>query len=232
MEIIYKPGRTALDEIAVQIFIDTTKKILEKKHLAVWALPGGRSVSAIFNKLSSINDIDWKRVHFFMVDERLVPIDDMESNYRLLKKTLLDSLLGKNLITHNNIHPFIFKPFKKDPGIISYKKELEKLGGSYDLVLLSSGEDGHIAGLYPAHHSIKDDTPFFLTMDDSPKMPAHRMTSSLDLIQRSRFSILLFYGNAKRGALDLFRNNNISYIDCPAKITYQIKHSFALTDQR
>ena len=232
MEIIYKPDSAALDEIAIQIFTDTTKKVLGEKHFAVWALPGGRSVPAIFNKLSSISDIDWKRVHFFMVDERLVPIDDMESNYRLLKETLLDKLLEKELITHNNIHPFIFRPGKKDPGTISYRAELEKFGGSYDLVFLSSGEDGHIAGLYPAHHSIEDNAPFFLTMDDSPKLPVDRMTSSRSLILRSRSSILLFYGNTKRDALDLFKNNNISYIDCPAKITYQIKHSYALTDQR
>jgi len=232
MEIIYRPDSAVLDKIAVQLFVDTTKKLLEKKHFVVWALPGGRSVSAVFNKLSSISDIDWKRVHFFMVDERLVPIDDRESNYRLLKETLLDKLLEKDLITHNNIHPFIFRPGEKDPGTISYRAELEKFGGSYDLVLLSSGEDGHIAGLYPAHHSIEDDAPFFLTMDDSPKPPVDRMTGSRSLIQRSGSSILLFYGNAKRDALDLFKNNNISYIDCPAKITYQIKHGYALTDQR
>lgn len=232
MEIIYKPDSAALDEIAVQLFVDTTKKSLEKKHFVVWALPGGRSVSAVFDKLSSINDIDWKRVHFFMVDERLVPVDDAESNYRLLKETLLDKLLEKDLITYNNIHPFIFRSGEKDLGTISYQAELEKFGGSYDLVLLSSGEDGHIAGLYPDHHSIKDDAPFFLTMDDSPKLPVCRMTSSRGLIQRSRSSILLFYGNAKRGALDLFRNNNISYVGCPAKITCQIKQSFVLTDQR
>lgn len=51
MENIYRPDSAVLDEIAVQLFTDTIKKFLRKKYFVAWALPGGRSVSEIFNKL-------------------------------------------------------------------------------------------------------------------------------------------------------------------------------------
>ena len=231
MEILYNSDRAVLDGTASDFFACQTKKILAGKDFVVWAMPGGRSVSGIFRALSQRGDIPWGKIHFFIVDERLVPPGDIESNYRLLEENLTGDLLKKGAISRENIHPFIFEPDKDDNGSGDYRRELKKFGGYFDIVLLSSGEDGHIAGIYPSHHSIKNNYKYFFTMDDSPKPPKERMSSSRRLLLSSGAAVLLFYGDSKEGALKRFIDQSISRIECPAKIVYRISGSLVLTDQ-
>ena len=135
MKISYNPDRTVLDSEASDFFADHTKKILSKKDLALWALPGGRSVSGIFRSLANRDDLPWERIHFFIIDERLVPEGDIESNYRLLYENLAGSLLKKGEISIDNIHPFIFKPGEKDHGSGEYEVELKRFGSYFDIIL-------------------------------------------------------------------------------------------------
>jgi len=231
MDIIYNPDRKYLDCLAADILVADAKKLLGKKDKVVWALPGGRSVGGIFDILSESVSLDWKRIHFFMADERLVPIDDMESNFGLLMEKLLYPLLRKGNITRKNMHPFIYRKKEKDAGLRTYKRELIKLGGKYDAVLLSSGEDGHIAGLYPDHNSIRDDSKYFIKMDNSPKPPPRRMTSSRNLLVCSQMAVLLFFGKGKKYALNMFKDSKLTIEQCPARIVSLIDKSYVLTDQ-
>ncbi|MCJ7665558.1 MAG: 6-phosphogluconolactonase [Actinobacteria bacterium] len=231
MKIICNTNRDVLDIAASDFFTDQTKKILNTKDSVTWALPGGRSVSGIFRSLSIRNDIPWVKIHFFIVDERMVPLSDIESNYRLLEENLTGDLIKKGYISRENIHPFIYKPGKDDNGSGDYEEELKKFGGYFDIVLLSSGEDGHVAGIYPSHHSIKNNYKYFFTMDDSPKPPCKRMSSSRILLLKSRSAVLLFYGDSKKSAFKRFMDRSITRIECPAKIVSKINNSLVLTDQ-
>lgn len=179
MKILHNTDRAILDGAASDFFIYQTKIILDTKDFVTWAMPGGRSVSGIFRALSNRYDLPWGKIHFFIVDERLVPLDDIESNYRSLEENLIDGPLKKGYISRENIHPFIFKPDKDDNGSGDYGRELKRFGGYFDIMLLSSGEDGHIAGIYPSHHSIKNNYKYFFTMDDYPKPPKERMSEQL-----------------------------------------------------
>ena len=232
MKISYNPDRAVLDSEASEFFADHTKKILSKKDLVLWALPGGRSVSGIFRSLANRDDLPWERIHLFIIDERLVPECDIESNYRLLYENLAGSLLKKREISIDNIHPFIFKPGEKDHGSGDYEVVLKRFGGHFDIILLSSGEDCHIAGIYPNHHSVKNRYKYFFTMDDSPKPPKDRMSSSRTLLQRSKAAVLLFYGDSKKTAFTDFLDKNTTEIECPAKIITKIDNVLILTDQR
>ena len=162
MQISYNSDRKILDREASDFFAYHTKKILNKKDLVLWAMPGGRSVSGIFRSLANRDDIPWEKIHLFMIDERLVPTGDTESNYRLLYKNLTGLLLKNGKIPTENIHPFIFKPGDNDQGSGVYEKELKRFGNFFDIILLSSGEDCHIAGIYPNHHSVKNKYKYFL----------------------------------------------------------------------
>jgi 6-phosphogluconolactonase len=232
MEIIYKPEQESLNRLAVSILCKKTKEILKDKEYAVWALPGGRSVGGIFNILSNREDLDWSRVHFFMTDERLVPIEDDTSNFKLVLKKLFYPLLERRSISNKNIHPFIYRPGSKDAGLGIYKEKLIKLQDFYDITLLSSGEDGHIAGLFPGHETIKDDSDFYIKTDDSPKPPPGRMSSSRKLLARSVTVLLLFYGHDKKQAYDKFMKVEQSVEKCPARLVLEVKDSFVLTDQK
>ncbi|MBD3313115.1 6-phosphogluconolactonase [Candidatus Woesearchaeota archaeon] len=207
------------------------KDILEKRNYAVLAVPGGRTVPKVFEQLKGM-DIPWLQVHIFIVDERLVPIDDELSNFRLAKETFIDELIDSGKLPKENAHPFIYKETMPGKGIRAYEKELKVLGDSYDIVLLSAGEDGHVGALYPDHHSIDDDSEFFIRMDDSPKPPKDRMSMSRKLLLRSKTAVLLLIGESKKQAYEKLVDMSISYRKCPAKLVLDIEDSYIITDQK
>lgn len=228
-EIIVNKNRHILEKKAADIISNSINQLLEKKNYIILAIPGGRSISGIFEFLKEKN-IPWKKVHIFMVDERLVPIDDDKSNFKLANESFIKELVSKDTLPKKNVHPFIINKNKSDYGISSYKEELKKHGSIYDIVLLSSGEDSHIGALYPNHPSIKAHSDFYLTMHNSPKPPKDRMTMSKKLLLNSKVAILLFFGESKREALKKFKDNKIDFNFCPAKLVNFIKDSYVLTD--
>jgi len=216
MEIVYKESKEEL----FKLIADKLKELMEMKNKVILAVPGGRSVALIFENLVK-EDIDWHKVHIFMVDERMVELNDKDSNFKILK----DHLIMPAKISQDNIHPF-----KIEEGIKSYKQELEELGGSFDIILLSSGEDGHIAALYPNHNSIKNNDEFFISMEDSPKPPKDRMSSSRNLLERSKNAVLMFIGESKMQAYKNFLNNDLSIEECPAKLLNEVENLIIYTD--
>ncbi len=204
------------------IIQDIISKTSPKEELTI-AIPGGRSVSGIFNLLKNNTNIKWDKTHIFLVDERYVPLNHEDSNYKLAHDTFLKDLISSKKIREENIHPF-----KIEEGIKKYEEELKKIKNYFDIVLLSSGEDSHIAGLYP-HHTINDESDYFLYMNDSPKPPSKRITASRKLIERSQHALLVFFGENKREALTKFlQNTNIE--DAPHKIIENCPNTYIFTD--
>ncbi len=214
---------------AVRIIIESIEKTLAEKEYAVLAIPGGRNVAAIFNILTK-EDILWDKIHIFMVDERLVGIDDEQSNFKLANDSFIKNLIKTGKLQEENIHPFIVNANEKDKGIKKYEEELKKVGGKYDIVLLSAGEDGHVGALYPKHHSVNDESDFFITINDSPKAPAERMSSSKNLLLKSSIGIIIFIGNGKKEAYEKYIDKGLEIEDCPAKIVDSLNESYVLTD--
>ena len=214
---------------ATELIVEGIRKLLSIKQYVVLGRVGGRSVGAVFQILKHEN-IPWNRVHIFMVDERLVPITNKKSNFLLAKQYFLGEFLRRNIISSSNVHPFIVDNERIDYGIMAYRDEIKMHGGIYDIVLLSSGEDGHVGALFPNHDSIKNDSDFFISMKDSPKPPPNRMSASKKLLLKSQIAILLISGDSKKNALRKFLNNSIDIESCPSKIVNQIESGFLITD--
>ena len=170
-------------------------------------------------------------MHFFIIDERLVPIDHPDSNFRLLKDHLITPLAREGKISLENAHPFILDTTVTDRGTLAYEEMLARQGFRYDIILLSSGEDGHVGALFPDHHSVTDPHHGFIVMDDSPKPPPERMSSSLSLMLTARTGVLLFTGEAKREAFRKFGDASISVSACPARLLTCLKDAVVFTDQ-
>jgi 6-phosphogluconolactonase len=177
-------------------------KLSLKKDKVILGLCGGRSISSILNELKKEN-ITWEKIHIFLVDERMVSINDAQSNFRLIRDSL------KEVLPKENFHPFIYD---KENFLKEYKNELEKIGDCYDFVILSSGEDGHIASLYPNHSSILDNSDFFIEINDSPKPPKHRMSISRKFLIKTSVGFLFFIGNGKSESLRKFLDEEIVYL--------------------
>lgn len=205
------------------ILKESIEKTLSEKNKVSIGLCGGRSITGVLQNLKE-EDIDWSKIHVFIVDERMVPIDSDDSNFKLIKNELLD------IVPENNFHPFIMDESKDDFGLSDYENIIKKHGDSYDIVVLSSGEDGHIGALYPDHHSVKNQAEYLIYMDDSPKPPNRRMSISKKFLLKSKIGVLIFKGEIKKDAYINFLNDDISIESCPAKLVKKIKESYVVTD--
>jgi 6-phosphogluconolactonase len=86
---------------------------------------------------------DWSRVELWWGDERCVPPDDKDSNYGMAKRALLDRLEAQPAAVHR-----MQGELSRDEGVAEYRHELAG-AGTFDLVLLGLGPDGHVASLFP-----------------------------------------------------------------------------------
>lgn len=194
---------------------------INEKGTVILGLPGGRNISPILSKLKKAA-ISWEKVHVFLVDERLVPLNDLNSNFRLINKELSE------VIPQGNLHPFIFNKNVPDFGLKRYEKEIKMYGGKYDIVLLSAGEDGHISSLFPDHPALHEESEYYIVVEDAVKPPPMRISISKSFLKRSKIGILLFNGIEKKSAFEQFQNDTLTFEACPAKIVNELPRSYIL----
>jgi 6-phosphogluconolactonase len=104
-------------------------------------LTGGSTPRRAYETAAELEP-DWSRVELWWGDERCVPPDDERSNYRLAKRALLDRLGGQPAVHR------IQGELGRDEGTAEYRLQLTDVG-TFDLVLLGLGPDGHVASLFP-----------------------------------------------------------------------------------
>ncbi|MEK6916723.1 MAG: 6-phosphogluconolactonase [Nanoarchaeota archaeon] len=213
---------------AVELIAKEINSLLGKQENVTMAFPGGRSITKIFSALKKA-EIPWNRIHIFMIDERLVPIENKDSNFRMVDKELLSGLVDLCGLLPQNIHPFIMDEDMPDYGIKEYEINLRMIKEQYDIIFLGVGEDGHVGALFPKL-TIKDESDYFLITYDSPKPPKNRMTASRKLLQKAKMAVVLFFGEDKREAYENFKKSSIPVEKCPAKLAQKIKKLIVVTD--
>lgn len=169
-----------------------------KFHLA---LSGGSSPVALFQQLATGHySFPWAHTHLWLVDERCVPLWDPESNFQGLQTHLLQHVR----VPHYNVHPMPVHRRQRlcaeeDQGAQAYAEEISALvtNGSFDLVLLGMGTDGHTASLFPQSPAGLDGEQL-VVLTTSPSSPHRRMSLSLPLINRARKVAVLVMGRMKR----------------------------------
>ena len=126
---------------------------LAAERLAEQARAGGHivltggSTPRLAYELAAMLEPDWSRVELWWGDERCVPPDDERSNYGMAKAALLDRLEAPPAVHR------IKGELGRDEGSVEYRLELADVG-TFDLVLLGLGPDGHIASLFPKFPSL------------------------------------------------------------------------------
>jgi len=176
-------------------------------HRFTVALSGGRFVQTLFRhvvRLAREKETRWDHVHFFWADERCVPPDHTDSNFKLAQENLF-SPLG---IPAGNLHRL---RGELDPAEAVRQANDDFMrsvsGGEFgfpalDLVLLGMGEDGHVASLFPlAGSAVENGTAPFLAIYDSPKPPPRRISLSYPMIGAARNVWVLITGAGKADAL-------------------------------
>jgi len=149
--------REALVQAAAEKVVRFGTEAIKMRGMFTVALSGGSTPRPLYSLLAnekSAWSIDWSRVYLFWGDERCVPPDDRESNYRMVRESLLNDISIPSANVHR-IHG------EQDPKLAAagYERELRSFFGStgvdgpprvgFDLVLLGMGENGHTASLFP-----------------------------------------------------------------------------------
>jgi 6-phosphogluconolactonase len=177
------------EDVAAAAAADIAEALREGARSLV--LAGGTTPQRCYELLSHM-DIEWGRVTVLFGDERCVPPDHPDSNYRMAR----ESLLGR--VSPATVHrmPAELGP---DEGAGLYAHIVASLA-PLDVVTLGVGEDGHTASLFPGHPALKA-TALVVGIRDSPKPPPQRVTLTLPALQRARRVIILATGAGKADAV-------------------------------
>eukprot|EP01124_Arcella_intermedia_P024136 TRINITY_DN39_c0_g1_i1.p2 TRINITY_DN39_c0_g1~~TRINITY_DN39_c0_g1_i1.p2 ORF type:complete len:245 (+),score=51.01 TRINITY_DN39_c0_g1_i1:1278-2012(+) len=169
-------------------------------HVAV----SGGSLPALLSaklKLKEYSEkVNWAAWRVWFVDERYVPLDHPESNYKATKEALLD---------HVPIPPQHVKTIKGQLPLeecaADYENQLRGEFGDkvpeFDLILLGMGPDGHTASLFPNHRLLEEKGKWIAPVSDSPKPPPQRVTFTLPLINNAKNVAFVATGDAKKEVL-------------------------------
>lgn len=166
------------------------------------ALSGGSTPRRLYELLARppyAQRIRWEKVHLFQVDERCVPADHPESNYRMIREALLAHLP----VPEANFHRLVAEqPNREDAarkyaqeirGILQPKEgDLPRLG----LVFLGMGADGHTASLFPASAALAEQV-LWVRANYVEKLKTYRLTLTLALLNAAGRIIFLVCGAEK-----------------------------------
>ena len=188
------------------------------------ALSGGSTPRTLYRRLASAgcaDRVDWPRVEFYFSDERCVPPDHAESNFKLANDTLFQPL---NIKTSQ---VFRIESEAGQPELIARRYEMtirEQFASPspawprYDMILLGLGDDGHTASLFPNSPAL-DEKLRAVVSSESPRGAAHRITFTVPLINHARRIVFMVTGPQKAPAIRaVLEDNTVDARQCPAKL--------------
>lgn len=209
-EIEIYPDITQLAQAAAQRIMTAAEQSIMQQGYFTLVLSGGSTPAPVYALLAEAKtSLDWSGVHIFWGDERCLPPDHPESNYRMARETFL----LHTPIPESNIHR-IRGEEPPDLAAASYEKELKRFFREhgrvvtaeqgaifpvFDMVLLGMGEDGHIASIFPGSPAVEERNHWVVAVEhDQPPPPlVPRVTLTLPLINSAREIILLVAGEKK-----------------------------------
>jgi 6-phosphogluconolactonase len=167
------------------------------------ALSGGDTPRGLHRLLGSQyrDQIDWANVHIFWGDDRYVPADHPESNYRMARETLLDHVP----CPAGNIHPMPTHFSSAAEAAAAYERTLRMHfdgadGPAFDLNILGIGEDAHTASVFPASAAVDERERWVMDVHTNAAI-ATRLTLTLPALSRSINIHVLVAGAAKASAM-------------------------------
>lgn len=183
----------------VQAAEDAAREAVAARGAFSIAIPGGSAAELLLPSLVTA-PIDWSKCSVFWVDERMVPPDHADSNYRIAKAVWLDLIP----LPAERIH----RMHGEDPVPVQSAANYARLlraelddPVTLDLLLLGMGPDGHVASLFPGHRLLRAWDREVAVLDDAPKAPSSRMTLTLKALTAARRIVVFAAGASKAAAV-------------------------------
>jgi 6-phosphogluconolactonase len=167
---------------AVDLFLEEAPRTI--------ALSGGSTPKPVYERLAGAS-YPWSEVDAFFGDERCVPPDHPDSNFRMANEALLSKVPAR-------VHPM----YDCDPD--AYEAELRAVFGnvevpSIDLNFLGIGDDGHTASLFPGNPALEVTDRWVVDVPEPGMPPQHpRLTLTLPVHDASKLAVFLVSGERKR----------------------------------
>jgi 6-phosphogluconolactonase len=199
-----------LQRTVADSFCDLAIRAVEQTGVFRAALSGGSTPRVVYELLSE-RDLPWDKIHLFWGDERNVPADHDDSNYRMVKT----ALLSRVDIPNANVHPVPVNVEFPADAAQAYEDILTSHFGEgmpeWDLVLLGMGDDAHTASLFPGTEALGEKKRRFVE-NWVPKFDAFRYTMTFPAIASGRNIWFIITGGAKQEALQhvLFGEDDVS----------------------
>jgi len=213
------PSLSELSRAAAEFICDLAEARIKEKNIFTLVLSGGSTPRLLYEELASqtiSKRIDWQKTHIFWGDERYVPPDHPDSNYRLAFQTLV----SKVDIPLANLHRIPTESRSANGAAEAYEKilrhffrppegsEEDTYLPSLDLVLLGLGRDGHTASLFPGDAALEEKYRWVVAVDGaSASPPVPRITLTLSVLNKADCVIFLVSGSRKKEVFEEIMNH-------------------------
>ncbi len=199
---IYRNKEEVSEQLA-KWMSDIIESTLRNQEFFTIALSGGNTPHSLYKKLSSVEfrkKIDWKRVHIFWGDERVVPFNDKLNNAGTAYEMLID---------HINIPAVQVHKMRTDIEPVFAEKEYEKILHNYfnntvksfDLVLLGVGDDGHTLSIFPTSPLIENEEHKWVHAIYNKEQQMFRITLTPEIVNRASYIAFMVTGSDKANIL-------------------------------
>ena len=202
MQVFADPAHVA--RAAAELFVGLSPKSV--------ALSGGSTPRVLYELLADPNQpfreqIVWDETHFFFSDERHVPPDHPDSNFRMVN----EALFSRVPLPAQNIHRVLAESPDANDAANAYEIDLRESFGeaipAFDLVLLGLGEDGHTASLVP-HSPALNETKRLVVAPWVEKLNTYRITMTLPVLNNGKAVVFLVTGAPKAEILKTIMNTD------------------------
>lgn len=198
-------GRLA--EAAANYVVEVARAAITARGRFALALAGGSTPRKLYELLATppySEKMPWDKFRFFWGDERAVPPDHEDSNFRLAN----EALLSKLRIASAQIHRMQAERADLENAAVDYEAEIARvfdvdLDGEpprFDLVLLGMGADGHTASLFPYTEAAREETRWVIS-NYVPKLDSFRLTLTARILNKAAHVLFLITGADKAEAL-------------------------------
>ncbi|CAG8515677.1 7642_t:CDS:2 [Ambispora gerdemannii] len=189
------------------LFVTLSADAIQTRGRFTVGLSGGSLPKILAADLVKRGDaVEWDKLTVFFCDERLVPLDHEDSNYRLCH----EELFSKVPIPEAQIHTINADLLDNaDEVAEDYKDRLINVFAAmnsakfpvFDLLLLGIGPDGHTCSLFPGHSSLENTVDWVISEENSPKPPPRRITLTLPVLNHAHNVCFVATGEGKQDML-------------------------------
>jgi 6-phosphogluconolactonase len=197
-EVVVTADLAAAQAEAAARFVDAARQAVADRGRFVVALSGGSTPRGTYERLRAA-EVDWSAVHVFFGDERGVPADHPDSNYRMAAEALLRHVP----VPGAQVHRMPAEAADGDAAADAYAGEIRALLGDaphFNLVMLGLGPEAHTASLFPGSAALRERARWVLcyTVDAAH---GQRMTFTPPLLSAARRAMFLVAGSDKAAAV-------------------------------